>query len=81
MRTAPTRRVHSSLRRRLASQRPGRATAIASVIAIALAATGLDSRQTDAATATADPLAGATRPAAESPSAMAMARAELAGHR
>jgi hypothetical protein len=76
MRTAPTRRMRSLLRRRLASQRPGRATAIASVIAIALAATGLDSRQTDGpiATATADPPAGATRPAAESPSAMAVAR-------
>lgn len=80
MPTAPTHRPPSTLRRRLAALRAGRATAIASVIAIALPSVGLDAPRPDLSTAAAGP-AGATQPSAEPPSGMTLADSRLVVHR
>jgi putative intracellular protease/amidase len=67
MTTAPSHPPPSTLRRRLAAQRPGRPTTIACAIAIALAATGLaPNRQDTDTTASAHPSAA---PAADKSSA------------
>jgi hypothetical protein len=65
----------STLRRRLAAQRPGRPTTIASVIAIALAATGLvPDGQDSGTTASAHPRAA---PAADTPMSESSRRGTL----
>ena len=66
----------STLRRRLAAQRPGRPTAIACAIATALAAVGLDAPRRDNVTAAGD-RPGVPQLATESPSAMALAHSGL----
>ena len=63
----PTHPPPSALRRRLAAVRPGRPTAIAGAIAIALATVGLDAAPQNADTA-AGGAARSAQPAAESPS-------------
>jgi len=81
--TIPTTATHpppSTLRRRLAALRPGRATAIACAIAIALAAVGADAPRPDVATAARGP-AGAAQPVAEPPSEMIFADSGLTDHR
>jgi putative intracellular protease/amidase len=70
----------SALRRRLAAQRPGRPTAIACVIAIALAAAGLEPPRPHTGAA-ADGRPGAAHPAADSHSEMALAQTGLQARR
>jgi hypothetical protein len=76
MPTTPPDPPPSTLRRRLAAQRPGRPTAIACAIATALAAVGLDAPRPDNVTAAGD-RPGAPRLATESPSAMALAHSGI----
>jgi hypothetical protein len=76
MPTTPPDPPPSTLRRRLAAQRPGRPTAIACAIATALAAVGLDGPRPDNATAAGD-RPGAAQLATESPSAMALAHSGI----
>jgi hypothetical protein len=76
MPTTPPDPPPSTLRRRLAAQRPGRPTAIACAIATALAAVGLDAPRPDNATAAGD-RPGAPQLATESPSAMALAHSGI----
>jgi hypothetical protein len=76
MPTTPPDPPPSTLRRRLAAQRPGRPTAIACAIATALAAVGLDGPRPDNATAAGD-RPGAPQLATESPSAMALAHSGI----
>jgi hypothetical protein len=64
MPTAPTHPPPSTLRRRLAALRPGRPTAFACAIAIAIAAVGLDGPRPDDGTA-AGGQSGAVQPVAE----------------
>jgi hypothetical protein len=79
MPTTPLDAPPSTLRRRLAAQRPGRPTAIACAIATALAAVGLDGPRPDNATAAGD-RPGAPQLATESPSAMALAQRDPGLH-